>query len=245
MSIKGCLFVVVLLLQVMPSVAAAEVQSPKVLFAFGPGGPHHVIRECAELYKESYGVTVEVFKVKPEDLAQKLSEHGDLYYGGAEYMLDEFSRDNPDILDLNSAVDLHPRRIGVVVRKGNPLNVAGTEDLGQAGIDLLAVKLEKMDEFHPPLADGDKTFYREVYTGQDGVAAWRSTPELDAWITYKSWHVTLERESDFVEIPGDAALRYTPMALTRRTLHRQAALHFIDFLKSPEARSIFAEHGWD
>lgn len=245
MSVKVWLLACGLLLLTCPSPGQADVAAPKVLMAFGPGGPHHVIKECAELYQERHGITVEVFKVKPEDLPQKLSEHGDLYYGGAEYMLDEFARDNPDILDLNSAVDLHPRRIGVVVRKGNPLSISGAEDLGREGVDMLAVKLEKMEEFHPPRGDGEMLRHREVYTGQDGVAAWRSTPELDAWVTYKSWHVTLEGESDFIEIPGDAGMRYTPMAVTRRTPNRQAALHFIDFLKSPEARDIFKAHGWD
>ncbi|HBT82563.1 MAG: hypothetical protein A2091_12420 [Desulfuromonadales bacterium GWD2_61_12] len=245
MSRKGWVIIFALFLLALPSPACADVLAPKVLMAFGPGGPHHVIKECAELYQERHGITVEVFKVKPEELPQKLSEHGDLYYGGAEYMLDEFARNNPDILDLNSAVDLHPRRIGVVVRKGNPLNISGAEDLGQEGVDLLAVKLEKMEEFHPPRGAGEKFIHREVYTGQDGVAAWRAMPELDAWVTYKSWHVTLERESDFIAIPGAAGMRYTPMAVTRRTPNRQTALHFIDFLKSPEARNIFKEHGWD
>jgi accessory colonization factor AcfC len=245
MSVKRWLTILTVILGAMPPLVAADVAAPKVLIAFGPGGPHHVIKECAELYQERHGVTVKVFKVKPEDMAQKLAEHGDLYFGGAEYMLDEFARNNPDILDLSTAVDLYPRRIGVVVREGNPLNIAGTADLAQKGIDLLAVRLENMEEFHPLREEGEKKLHREVYTGQDGIAAWRSTPELDAWVTYKSWHVTLEGESDFIEIPGDLAVRHTPMALTRRTLHRQAALHFIDFLKSPEARGIFAEHGWD
>lgn len=70
-------------------------------------------------------------------------------------------------------------------------------------------------------------------------------PELDAWVTYKSWHVGLEEETDFIEIPGAHALRYTPVALTTRTPHRREARQFIAFLKSPEARSIFVAHGWE
>ena len=74
---------------------------------------------------------------------------------------------------------------------------------------------------------------------------WRSRPELDAWVTYKSWHVGLEGEADFIELSGDDAVRFTPAALTRRTPQREAALQFIEFLKSPEARKIFVRHGWE
>ena len=82
-------------------------------------------------------------------------------------------------------------------------------------------------------------------TGQQGIALWRSSPELDAWATYKSWHVELESETEFIEIPGDHAARSTPLALTRRTPHREAALQFIAFLKSPAARRIWSSTGWD
>lgn len=239
------LFLFMLVPLTAPTLAVADVAAPKVLFAFGPGGPHRVLQECAELYEKNHGVTVKVFKSKPDSLAQKLEEHGDIYYGGAEYMLDDFVRRHPGVLDPTSAVELYPRRIGVIVRTGNPLNITGSEDLARPEVNLLAVELEKMEAFHPTSSDEKNIIHHEVYTGQEGVAAWRSTPEIDAWITYKSWHVTLEGEADFVTIPGDVALRYTPMALTRRTANRQAALHFIDFLQSLEAREIFTKHGWD
>jgi len=239
------LFLFVLLLLTTPTLAVADVAAPQVLIAFGPGGPHRVLQECAELFEETHGVPVKVFKSKPESLAQKLEEHGDIYYGGAEYMLEDFVRRHPDVLDPTSAVELYPRRIGVMVRTGNPLNITGHEDLARSGVNLLAVELEQMEQFHPPDSDEKNIIHREVYTGQEGVAAWRTTPEIDAWVTYKSWHVTLGDEADFIEIPGDDALRHTPVALTRRTANRHAALHFIDFLQSPAARQIFAQHGWD
>jgi accessory colonization factor AcfC len=160
-------------------------------------------------------------------------------------MLHDFARENPGVLDLLSVEKLHPRRIGIVVRKGNPLGIKGLECLQRDDVDLLAVKLENMAQFHPPRPDRKSIVRQQVHTGQDGVDAWRAFPELDAWVTYRSWHVWLDEESEFIEIPGDQALRYTPVALTQRTLHRQAAEQFIAFLKSPEARRIFVEHGWE
>ncbi len=231
-----------LLLLAAPSLAPANT-SPAVLFAFGPGGPHSALKACAEQFHERHGTKVVVLNAKPEHLAERLAAHGDLYFAGAEYMLHEFDRDNPGLLDLSSAELLHPRRIGLIVRKGNPLGIEGIEDLGQEGLNLLAAELEEMDPFHPPSPNG-KHRHHLVRTGRHGLAAWRSRPELDAWVTYRSWHVALGDEADFVEIPGDHALRHTPVAPTRRTPHRPAVLQFIEYLRSPEARLIFEDHGW-
>jgi len=224
---------------------ASTENPPKTLRVYGPGGPHHVLEECADLFQEKHGVNVVVIKALPHDLVEKLGEDGDIYYGGAEYMLEEFNRRNPEVLDMTSVEKLHPRRIGIVVRKGNPLAIRGIEDLKREEVDLLDVKLENMRQLHGALPGKSGDIRRFVYTGQEGVGAWLSTPEIDAWVTYKSWHVSLEADSDFIEIPGDHALRFTPVALTHRTPHRQEAMHFITFLKSEAARRIFQEHGWD
>lgn len=224
----------------------AATQAPaKVLRAYGPGGIHHVLQECSDLYRERAGVSVAVYKASPQELAKRVPEDGDIFYAGAEYMVDDFVRRNPGVLDLGTMARLHPRRIGVVVRKGNPLDIRGVECLEREEIDLLAVRLEEMGSFLGPRETPRGNVRRSVYTGQEGVAAWRTFPELDAWVTYRSWHVELRHEAEFIEIPGDQALRYTPVALTNRTPHRREAELFIAFLKSPEARRIFVAHGWD
>jgi accessory colonization factor AcfC len=219
------------------------VETTKTLLVYGPGGPHHVIQECASLFQERHGVNVAVIKALPMELEQRLSTDGDIYFGGAEYMLEEFASRNPGVLDMLSVERLHPRRIGIIVRKGNPHLIAGMDDLTQEGVELLDVKLENMRYFHAKTSLLGN-IRRIEYTGKQGLSAWRSTPEIDAWVTYKSWHFELEEESEFIELPGNGGLRYTPMALTHRTPHRQEALQFISFLKSAEAKQIFIEHGW-
>jgi len=238
MLLIGCL------LLAMPAYASATPDN-QALRMYGPGGPHHVLKECADLFKEKHGIEVQVFKLMPHALAKKLPEDGDLYYGGAEYMLDEFHQKHPGILDLDTVERLHPRRIGIIVRKGNPLGIRHLDDLGRNGVDLLDVNLENMRHFYGRHAGGIGNVRRFEYTGQQGVEAWQSTRELDAWVTYRSWHLLLEHDSEFIEIPGEQALRYIPVALTERTPRQQQAKAFIDFLKSDEARQIFAEHGWE
>ena len=246
--VNGQLFrwAVVVLLLLVTATATASTETPaKVLRAYGPGGPHRVLEECADLFKAKHGVDVVVSKALPHDLERKLREDGDLYFGGAEYMLEEFEQRNPGVLDMTSMVKLHPRRIGIIVRKGNPLDIKGIEDLQRKEIKLLDVKLENMRHFHGAQPNQRNNIRRYVYTGQQGVTEWLTSPEINAWVTYKSWHVWLEEEADFIEIAGDHALRFTPMALTSRTTHRQEARRFLSFLKSEEARQIFRKHGWD
>lgn len=224
---------------------AGGAEASRVLLAFGPGGPHQVMAACAEAYRQRSGVTIRVLNAKPEELPKMLRTYGDLYFGGAEYMMEDLARTHPDLLDLATVENLHPRRVGVVVRKGNPLNIRGVDDLAGEEVDLLDVKLENMEPFHPLEADGRQWNRIQVHTGKQGVAAWRDRPQLDAWVTYKSWHELLGDETEFVEIEGPQALRYTPVALTQRTPHPEEAQGFIDFLKSAEAREIFLSHGWD
>lgn len=220
-------------------------QPNKVLRAYGPGGPYRALRSCAELYREQHGVEVQIIRALPHHLAERLPADGDLYYGGAEYMLEEFDARHPGIIDVASAARLHPRRIGILVRKGNPHGIENLDDLRREGIEVLDVKLEKMRHFHLDPGGDLGNIRRLEYTGLQGKNAWLTVPELDAWITYRSWHVELEEHSDFIEIPGERGLRYIPMALTHRTAHPQEAKKFIRFLQSDEARRIFEEHGWN
>lgn len=234
----------VLFLHVATAVASADTPT-RMLRVYGPGGPHHVLQECADLFEDRHGVAVAVIKTMPYDLKRKLSEDGDIYYGGAEYMLEEFNRLNPGVLNMDTAEKLHPRRIGIIVRKGNPHDIKGVDELSLKGVDLLDVKLENMRVFYGDSDDDLSNVRRLVYTGRQGFSAWSSYPEIDAWVTYRSWHVMLTAEEDFIEIPGDQGLRYTPVAVTHRTPFQKESLAFINFLKSEEVRQIFADHGWD
>jgi accessory colonization factor AcfC len=243
MSGKIWFFFGLLLLQASVAVSSS-IDSDKTLRVYGPGGPHEVIEKCAKLFKARHGVNVDVVKAFPHNLERRLREDGDLYYGGAEYMLEGFDRKNPGVLDMSSAQLLHPRRIGIIVRKGNPLQIDGVEDLTLNEVRILDVKLENMRHFHGADSGLSYNIRRFEYTGKQGADAWLDDLELDAWVTYKTWHFTLQNESEFVEIPGDAGLRYTPVAVTQHSQMRQEASRFISFLKSEEARTLFEQHGW-
>lgn len=227
------------------SAAASMEAKPPVLRAYGPGGPHLAITECAKLFEERHGIKVGVVKASPQELAVKLREEGDIYFTGAEYMVDEFVAENPGIIDMDTLEKLHPRRLGILVRKGNPLGIMGLGCLTEEGVDVLTAHLENIQPLLALDENGYSTATVEVYTGSEGVKAWRNSPNIDAWVTYKSWHQVLKDETDFIEISCGHALRHTMIALTARTPHREHAGKFIDFLQGLEAREIFRKHGWE
>lgn len=244
MSLRTLLISLILLLLTVPSWGEMEAADP-VLRVYGPGGPHHVMRECAELYRQLHGVPVAVIRAMPNETLRRLREDGDIYYGGADNMLVDLVDRDPALIDLATMEELHPRRIGILVRKGNPLKIRCAEDLAAENVDLLVVKLERMGLFHPETETGFSNLGHLTFTGQQGVEAWREREHLDAWVTYKTWYQQVAEETEFVDLshlPGGT--RALPIALTSRTTKREAALHFIDFLKSAPAREVFEEHGW-
>lgn len=235
----------ILITGLLVTTSAAADTPMKELRVYGPGGPHQALQECAERFEQESRTRIQVIKALPHDIERRLPEDGDIYYGGAEYMLEDFNRANPGVLRMDSVKTLLPRQIGILVRKGNPLNIKDIDDLKRADVDLLDVKLENMRHFYSHPDDTLRNVRRLEYTGRQGTRAWRDHPELDAWVTYKSWHVYLSEESDFIAIPHEDALRHIPVALAERTEHSNEAMEFIRFLQSEEAKRIFTNHGWN
>lgn len=215
------------------------------LRVYGPGGPHEVLSECATVYRLMHGETVSVVRGRPGYLDRVVELDGDLFYGGAEFMLRDFDRRNPGVLDLQTVELLYPRQVGIIVRKGNPRGIRSLADLDRGGIRVMKAALENMHEFHGEQLADRQSSLPEPLAGSDALKAWRSDPTIDAWITYRSWHRALAAEAEFIEVTAANALRFTPIAITAATPHREMAERFIAFLKSPQAKRIFAEHGWD
>ena len=215
------------------------------LHAYGPGGPYQPMKACGDRFAEVTGAGVVTTKGVPASWIGQAREDGDLIYGGADYMLVDYDRECPGLLDMNAVVNLYPRRVGLIVRKGNPRGLETVDDMGRGGLRVLDVQLEKMEAFQSA-ARSAGTIACSVVTGEEGRAAWLSDRGLDAWVTYRSWHATMADETDFLPILGPAAvLRSTPVALTRLTAQRELTRAYVEFLRSGEAHAIFRSFGWE
>ncbi|WP_169432749.1 substrate-binding domain-containing protein [Desulfovibrio aminophilus] len=215
------------------------------LRVYGPGGPYPAMKECAALYSARAGIPVEVVKGQPDLLVEAVRSDGDLFYNGAEYMMDDFLAAHPGVLDAAGVTPLFARRMGIIVRAGNPKAIAVPEDLRKPGVAVLDVRLENMagPRHDPP--QGLPGVALSVVTGEQGFAAWKERPDLDAWVTYRTWHAQLTDGSLFLPLPGAEGLRSVVAAEVIGARHPEEARRFRDWLTSKEARAVFVRHGFE
>ncbi|MHC1712524.1 MAG: substrate-binding domain-containing protein [Solidesulfovibrio sp.] len=209
----------------------AEVMAAS-LVVYGPGGPFPAIRECADKFGAKSGLTVDVQVGEPAKQAEQAAKDGDVYYTGAEYMMDDFLREYPDILDAAAIIYPAVRRVGIIVRQGNPKGLRTLADLAAPGVRILDVSLENMGGLRGP-ANANTTVF--VTTGRQGLATWKASKDLDAWVTYKTWAEQLAPgEGEFLPIDDARGLRRIPVTVMRNAPHPERARAFLEFLKGSD-----------
>jgi accessory colonization factor AcfC len=222
-----------------------SVDKPPALHVYGPGGPHGPMKECAQRFTEKTGTAVQVTKWTPDQWIDVARRNADLIYGGAEYMLTDFVSQYPGVAGPSRITHLYKRNIGILVRKGNPRAIKSLDELSGPDIRILDVQLEKMQEIQTKRPGLMQNIRLSVVTGEQGADKWRTTPELDAWITYESWHVRLREDSEFINLPeNQTLLRATPIAFALKSPNPKAARAFVKFLESEEGHDIFRKWGW-
>jgi accessory colonization factor AcfC len=217
----------------------------KTIHIYGPGGPYKAMKECAEAFMRQQSIRVDIVKGTPDARIGQARQDADIVYGGAEYMLEDYNRDYPGLIEMSTVEPLYVRQIGIIVRKGNPKQIESLEGLSQKHIRVLNVELEKMEEYQDKLPGIRGNIYRSVVTGEEGIAVWQSIAELDAWITYRTWYIQLSETTDFIPLNDPFAYRATPIAFTVHPKRIDDASLFIRFLKSDDAHLIFKNWGWD
>lgn len=227
-------------------------EKKEVVYVYGPGGPLGPIKELAERFSEANKLKVEVTAGPEANWVEKAKKDADVIFGGSEYMLQEMVHKYPGLIDEKTRTSLYPRAAGILVRKGNPKKIEGLQDLGKPGIKIidvngagqlglwedLAGRLDIIPELQQNMAVS-------VRSSADAIALWKSNSELDAWITYESWHYRLTDETDLIRLPEtDKLYRGTPIAVTQTTDNKKTARQFIDYLKTDEAHQVFQKWGW-
>jgi len=231
--------------------APAGAAAPE-LRVYGPGGPLTPVRGCAERFSRAKGVKMVLDGGPEERWWPRAEKDADVIFEAAEYMLTDFDRRHPGFLDRSTRESLFLRSAGILVRPGNPKAIRSLADLARPGVQLLDVTGAAQTGLWEDLAGraglirGLQKNVSVVATNTaEGIAAWRNHPELDAWITFVSWHDRLKDETDVVELPeGQRLYRGTPVAATMRTERRELALAFIAFLASEECHAVFRQSGW-
>jgi accessory colonization factor AcfC len=234
------------------TVSLGSAQTPE-LHVYGPGGPLAPMREAAEIFSRNYGVKVTVVRGPEAQWIGQAMQNADLIYGGAEYMLTSFALDHPGLVDPATRTELHSRAAGILVRKGNPKRIRTFNDLAESGIRLVDVNgagqlglWEDIAGFQGLILAIQSNIAVSVRTSAEAIEIWNSRPEIDAWISYESWHYRLRDVTDLVKLHGrERILRGTPIAVTTISRQKELASAFIDFLKSHQGHEIFRKWGWE
>lgn len=245
-------FLAALIIVVSGAGLSSSLAQTQVLRIYGPGGPLAPMQECAELFARRQGVQVKVIAGPESRWLEQAKADADLIFGGAEYMLTQFSQRYPGLIDEQSRTSLYVRPAAILVRPGNPKGIRTLKDLARPGVALLDVNGAGQVGLWEDLAGAQglipalqKNIRVSVATTAEAIDKWRALPELDAWITFESWHHRLKGETAVVRLPERQRLyRGTPIALTTHTRQPQLARKFVEFLKTPEAHATFRKWGW-
>lgn len=226
--------------------------SSNALMVYGPGGPFGPMNELAEMFSKEKGIQVKVVAGPEGKWIDQAKQDADIFYGGAEYMLTDFTLRHPELVDDKTRTELYPRAAGILVRKGNPKNIKTLEDLAKPGIKLLDVNgagqlglWEDLAGTKGLIAGIQKNIAVTAGNSAEGIDKWKATPELDAWITYESWYYRLKDTMDLVELPKkDKLYRGTPIVIAKTADNKETAQQFISYLKTEKAHAVFKKWGW-
>ncbi len=234
------------------ALCCGAVASAQTLHVYGAGGPLTPARKCADRYTAVTHVPV-VVTVGPEKQWFAAAQvDADLVYGGAEYMLTQFGLDHPGFLLSGSRIELYARAAGILVRTNNPKQIHSLADLAKPGIHLLDVNGAGQIGLWEDLAgragliDGlQRNIALSISSAAEAVRQWTGRPDLDAWITYESWHVRMPDTTTLVRLPDAQQIyRGTPIAIAAGSPNKAQAANFLTELQSPSCHRLFKHAGW-
>ncbi len=232
--------------------ACGTAVSAQTLHVYGPGGPIAPLRECAARFTARTHIPVIATAGPEKQWFAAAQTNADLIYGGAEYMLTQFSLDHPGFLLAGSRTELYSRSVGILVRTGNPKRIHSLADLARPGIHLLDVNGAGQLGLWEDLAGGfglieglQRNIALSVDSSAKAMKQWSARPDLDAWITYESWHNRLPGTTTLVRLPpGQRLYRGTPIAIAQRSQYKARDAALLDELRSQACHEIFIQQGW-
>jgi sulfate/thiosulfate-binding protein len=157
--------------------------------------------------------------------------------------------------------------VTLVVRKGNPKQIAGWEDLIKPGIDVItpnpstsgSARWNILAAYGAELKQGKTPAQALAYLttlitkhvsvqDQSGRAALQTFTggKGDVLISYENEALSAEKKGLAVHhiIPKQTLLIETPVAVTSKTAHAAQASAFVNWLWTPAAQSIWAQQGY-
>jgi len=232
----------------------APATSSKSITVFAGAAAAPVYDEAAKLFKDKYGVKVELRLGGSGSVlsAMKIAKTGDLFIPGSPEFLLEAA--NSNIIDKGSVKKLAYLVPAIIVQKGNPHNITSLEDLCKPGLrvgiaDPVAVcvglyakeLLEKNG-----LWDGVKRNIVVYAQSCDATAALIPTGAVDViigWHVFADWYPD-KAERIWIEPSKVPKIGYIAGAVSVFAEDKVLAKKFLDFLASEEVARIWSKYGY-
>lgn len=226
-----------------------------VVRLYGPGGPHSALIKVAKAYEAKTGQKVEVIFGPEKKWSRDAQAKGDIIFGAAEQSITAYL-ENYHFVSEKDVQPVYIRRSVIAVKKGNPKNIQGFDDLLKPDTKVVVTEgkgvyntsgtglWEDVAGREGSLEDIQKLRKNIVAFEKGSGAGFKAfTEKGDAWITWVDWPKTNEGKVDFVELEQSRRI-YRDMNIALSPKADSQAKDFINYLNSDEGAEIVATLGW-
>jgi len=185
------------------------------------------------------------------DFLVEVAEGGihDLAIGGAEYLLDD--GEVRGITEKGQRRTIAYRQAAILVPAGNPAGIRSVSDLARPGVRVGISVLDCLKGLWEDVAarlgvlEGICRNITYHANGCIAIVEAVAARQVDAAFGWSAFRHLAPGRIEIIET-GDASplLRGTGIALTTFAANREAAIQFMDFLTTREARAYYQELGW-
>lgn len=225
---------------------------------YGPGGPHTALLDAAKIYSQKTGVPVTVHYGPQATWNEEAKMNADILFGASEQSALAIVRQHGDRFNEADIEPLYLRKSILLVKKGNPKNIRGIDDLTRPGIGIIVndgggTSNTSGTGVWEDIA-GRKGNIEAVagirkniilFAPNSGTArkALENQEEADVWITWADWAASNPGIGDVVEIEPDYTI-WRDMNIVVRKDADASIRRFAEWLHSDEAAPAFIKYGW-
>jgi molybdate transport system substrate-binding protein len=229
--------------------------SSKRILIFAGAASKPATEEVVKIFKEKTGIPVDiVFGGSGFVLSQmKLAKKGDLYFPGSSDFMEIAKKEGLVFSETEKiVVYLVP---AINVQRGNPKRILSLQDLTRDGIRIAiahpemvcvgtyAVEIiekhltpEEQQRFKKNLVN-----YTESCEKTANVISLKAVDAVIGWSVFQHWDPD-RIQTVYLKPSEIPRIGYIPIAISRFTQDEMLAHTFIDFLLSPEGKSLFRRH---
>jgi molybdate transport system substrate-binding protein len=227
----------------------------KRILVFAGAASKPATEEEVRIFRERFRIPVDVvFGGSGFVLSQmKLTKRGDLYFPGSSDFMEVAKREGLVFPDSEKVVVYLVPAINV--QKGNPKGIHTIKDLTKEGVRVAIANPEtvcvgtyaveiiekNLDSSHKEKFKKNLVNYTESCEKTANVISLRAVDAVLGWRVFQYWDP--ERiETIYLKPEEIPRIGYIPIAISKFTQNKDLAQKFVDFLFSPDGKTIFRKY---